>query len=52
MVQDMFMRGEYADIHGYCFCDVIDTYFVFDFCEIESTFPKEEGFLPARQTAI
>ena len=29
MVQDMFMRGEYADIHGYCFCDVIDTYFVF-----------------------
>ena len=29
MVQDMFTRGEYADIHGYCFCDVIDTYFVF-----------------------
>lgn len=34
MVQDMFMRGEYADIHGYCFCDVIDTYFVFLRCKL------------------
>ncbi len=34
MVQDMFTRGEFTDIHGYCFCDVIDTYFVFLRCKV------------------
>ncbi len=29
MVQDLYHSGEVARIHGYCRCDVLDTYFVF-----------------------
>ncbi|HMO12715.1 MAG TPA: ribonuclease H-like domain-containing protein [Pirellulaceae bacterium] len=29
MVQDMYNRGELAEIANYCRCDVLDTYFVF-----------------------
>jgi len=29
MVQDMFDSGALADVHRYCRCDVLDTYFVF-----------------------
>lgn len=29
MVQDMFDRGELAEINDYCRCDTLDTYFVF-----------------------
>ena len=29
MVQDLFDAGESAEIHDYCRCDVLDTYFVF-----------------------
>jgi 3'-5' exonuclease len=29
MVQDMYDAGRYAEINGYCRCDVLDTYFVF-----------------------
>ena len=29
MVQDLYDAGRLADIHSYCRCDVLDTYFVF-----------------------
>lgn len=29
MVQDLFDAGRFAEIHDYCRCDVLDTYFVF-----------------------
>jgi hypothetical protein len=29
MVQDLFDAGKVAEIHDYCRCDVLDTYFVF-----------------------
>lgn len=29
MVQDMFDAGRFDEIHSYCRCDVLDTYFVF-----------------------
>lgn len=29
MVQDMFNEGRFDEIHAYCRCDVLDTYFVF-----------------------
>lgn len=29
MVQDMFDEGRFDDIHRYCRCDVLDTYFIF-----------------------
>ena len=29
MVQDMYDAGRFAEINGYCRCDVLDTYFVF-----------------------
>jgi 3'-5' exonuclease len=29
MVQDLFERGQLAEINDYCRCDVLDTYFVF-----------------------
>ncbi len=29
MVQDLFNEGRLAEIHNYCRCDVLDTYFVF-----------------------
>ncbi len=29
MVQDMFDEGNLVDVHRYCRCDVLDTYFVF-----------------------
>lgn len=34
MVQNMFEQGEFRDIHAYCFCDVLDTYFVFLRCKV------------------
>jgi len=29
MVQDLYERGQLAEINDYCRCDVLDTYFVF-----------------------
>ena len=34
MVQDIFEQGGSNDIHAYCFCDVLDTYFVFLRCKV------------------
>ena len=50
MVQNMFDQGEFKDIHAYCFCDVLDTYFVFLRCKVlagEIT-PQQEADLVQR----
>jgi predicted PolB exonuclease-like 3'-5' exonuclease len=53
MVQDLFDRGQVAEINDYCRCDLLDTYFVFLRTRVlfgEISLDREQGLIAETKT--
>ncbi|MBI3839590.1 MAG: 3'-5' exonuclease [Planctomycetia bacterium] len=53
MVQDLFYRGQLAEINDYCRCDLLDTYFVFLRTRVlfgEISLDQEQGLIAETKT--
>ena len=55
MVQDLFDAGKLSEIHDYCRCDVLDTYFVFLRTRVllgRLTLDEEQGIIAEQKVVV